>query len=115
MAQEMTFREAIALFQAIYHRFEKIEGRPWGAEGAMIELSKQVGDLAKHVLVAERYYFVGREKVPGYETTKEHIADELADIFGQLIRLADHYQIDLVEAHVQARQGEAQALARRGV
>ena len=59
---DMTFHEAIALYRTIYHRFETIEGRPWGAEGAMIELMKQVGELAKYVMVAEYYYFAGRTK-----------------------------------------------------
>jgi hypothetical protein len=45
MPTDITFKEAIALFQSIYPRFEKIQGRSWGVEGAMIELSKQVGDL----------------------------------------------------------------------
>ncbi len=62
---ELTFREAIDLFQ-VFHRFEKIEGKPWGVEGAMIELVKQVGELAKHIMVAEHYYFAGREKMRGY-------------------------------------------------
>ncbi len=57
MSDEMTFREAIELFRKVYHRFEKIEGKPWGAEGAMIEIMKQVGELAKHVMIAENYYF----------------------------------------------------------
>ena len=81
MSDEMTFREAIELFRSIYQRFEKIEGRRWGVEGAMIELVKQVGELAKHIMVAERYYFAGREHMPGYRTNKEIIGDELADIF----------------------------------
>lgn len=46
----------------MYHRFEKIEGRPWGVEGATIELIKQVGELAKYVMVVENYYFPTREK-----------------------------------------------------
>ena len=115
MSDEMTFREAIELFRSIYHRFEKIEGRPWGVEGTMIELSKQVGDLAKHVMVAEKYYFTGRDQQERYKTNKEMIGDELADILAQLIRLADYYDIDLVEAHLKAHQEEDQSLSERGV
>lgn len=48
MANAMTFREAIELFRLVYQRFEKIEGRPWDTEGAMIELINQVGELVKH-------------------------------------------------------------------
>lgn len=115
MSDEMTFREAIELFLAVKRRFEKIEGRPWGAEGAMIELVKQVGELAKHVMVAENYYFSGRERLPGYETSREIIGDELADILAMVIQIADYYEIDLVDAHMKARQGEDGFLTRMGV
>ena len=74
MTNEMTFREAIGLFRSIYRRFEKVEGRPWGAEGATIELVKQVGELAKLVMLAEGYYFSGREQLPGYHASVDSIA-----------------------------------------
>ena len=115
MSNEMTFREAIELFRRVYHRFEKIEGKPWGAEGATIELMKQVGELAKHIMIAENYYFPGRENLPGYETSQAMIGDELADILSMVIRIADYYEIDLVEAHLKARQAEEESLTRMGV
>jgi len=115
MTSDLSFHDAINLYRSIYHRFEKIEGRPWGAEGAIIELVKQVGELAKLVMLAEKYYFIGREKLPGFEAPKEKIGDELADVFAQLIRIADHYQIDLVEAHIQARKEEEESLIHFGV
>jgi len=40
-----TFDEAIEKIRRNVKRFEKIEGKPWGVEGAVIELAKQVGDL----------------------------------------------------------------------
>ncbi len=115
ITNDMTFREAIELFRMNYHRFEKIEGRPWDAEGAMIELMKQVGELAKHIMVAENYYYSGRETLPGYVTNREIIGDELADVFSMVIRLADYYKIDLAEAHVRARQLEDEHLKRLGL
>jgi NTP pyrophosphatase (non-canonical NTP hydrolase) len=115
MTDEMTFREAIELFQRISHRFRKIEGRPWGAEGTIIELVKQVGELAKHVMVTEHYYFAGREEMHGYETSKEIIGDELADILAMVIQLAEHYDIDLIDAHTKARKTEAEFLTKMGV
>ena len=115
MSDEMTFREAIALFRNVYRRFEKIEGRPWGAEGATIELMKQAGELAKHIMVAENYYFPGRKDKPGYETNKAVIGDELADILSMVIRIADYYEIDLVEAHIKARRAEEESLTQMGV
>lgn len=46
---------------------------------------------------------------------EKNIGNELADIFGQLIRIADCYGIDLEEAHVQARAEEDRDLESRGV
>ena len=114
MSAEISFREAIALFQSIYPRFEKIQGRPWGIEGAMIELSKQVGDLAKHVMMAEQYYPPHRANKPEYATDVDDIGDELGDIIAQLIRIADYYQIDLVDAYLKGRQGEDASLKAKG-
>ena len=115
MPTDITFKEAIALFQSIYPRFEKIQGRPWGVEGAMIELSKQVGELAKHVMVAEKYYNPDRENRPEYATSIDDIGDELGDVIAQLIRIADYYGIDLVDAYVKGREGEDASLKSRGV
>lgn len=28
----MSFQEAIELYRGIYHRFEKVEGKPWGSK-----------------------------------------------------------------------------------
>ncbi|HEY3110933.1 MAG TPA: hypothetical protein VGL23_19405 [Chloroflexota bacterium] len=72
----------------------------------MIELVKQVGDLARHVMVAERYYLADRDQDPAYATTRERIGDELADILYCVVRLADHYRVDLERAHVAARERE---------
>lgn len=112
--REISFQDAIDLYRDVYHRFEKIEGRPWMAEGAVIELVKQVGELAKYVMVMEGYYYTTREEQPSYRVNKEKIGDELADVLGQVIRLADHYQIDLLEAYVRAREEEIESLERLG-
>jgi len=112
----MTFQEAIQLAEGIIERFEKIEGRKWGAEGALIELQKQVGELSKLVMVREKYYFGDRDKMnSGYEADKEKIADELADILYAIIRLAKHYNIDLEKAHMDAIREEDDFLKTKGV
>ena len=112
----MSFKEAIDVARNIIRRFEKIEGRPWGAEGAMIELSKQIGELAKLVMVQEKYYFQNRESEnKKYVVSQEKIGDELADIFYSLIRLADYYKIDLLSSHIEAREEENQFLKSKGV
>ena len=102
----MSFNEATKLYRDVYKRFEKIEKRPWGVEGAVMELTHQVGTLALNVMKQEKYYF--------YSTTgddyTEQIADEIADVFGQIIRIADYYQINLLEAHIKERNKEVRCL-----
>lgn len=116
MSKEIGFREAVDLAKKVIRRFEKIEGKPWGIDGSMIELSKQVGDLARLVMVYENYYFSDRDKLDEqYRVTKEKIADELADILFSVIRIADHYGIDLVKAHIKGRREEDKFLKSRGV
>ncbi len=116
MNKEMNFKEAIKLAEEIIKRFEKIEGKKWGAEGSLIELQKQVGELSKLIMVYEKYYFSDRDKTDKqYETTKEKIADELADIFYAIIRIAKHYNIDLEKAHIEARKAEDNFLRSKGV
>jgi NTP pyrophosphatase (non-canonical NTP hydrolase) len=116
MNLSISFKEAIDLAKRIIKRFEKIEGKPWKVEGAMIELSKQVGELAKLVMVYEKYYFSDiSESGKGYEADKKKIGDELADILYAIIRIANYYKIDLVEAHIRARQAEDNLLKSKGV
>jgi NTP pyrophosphatase (non-canonical NTP hydrolase) len=115
MADDVSFQAAIELYRSICRRFEKVEGRSWGAEGATIELMKQVGELAKLVMGMEKYYFPKRQTLEGYAASHEKIGDELADIIAQVIRLADHYQIDLAAAYMKAREDEARSLDEMGV
>ena len=51
----------------------------------MIELTKQMGDLSKCIMLQENYYSYQGKKP---ENLKENIGNELADILGQLIRIA---------------------------
>ena len=112
----MTFKEAIELTRSIIKRFKKVEGKPWKIDGSMIELSKQVGDLSKLVMSYEGYYPKNRGKQDSqYLATKEKIADELADLLFMIIRIADHYGIDLEKAHIEARKGEDKYLKSFGV
>lgn len=56
MAPEPSLRDTLASAATIVSRCETIQPRTWGAEGATIELVKQVGDLARHVMTQEGYY-----------------------------------------------------------
>lgn len=106
MTRAYSFQELIGMTRTVIAAFDAAEQRKWPIEATMIELMKQIGDLAKHVMMAERYYLPDRADNPAYATTKDDIADELADILYCLIRIAEHYHIDLEEAHLQARRNE---------
>ncbi|WFR59667.1 MazG-like family protein [Anaerocolumna sp. AGMB13025] len=109
---DITFEQAVDMYRNIVNRFTKIEGKPWGVEGAMIELSKQVGELSKCVMVQENYYCFNTEET---EKNRMQIGNELADIIGQTIRIAEHYGINLLEAYIAAREDEDNYLRSKGV
>jgi len=106
MASSYTFQDLIGMTRKVISAFDRAEQRPWTIETTMIELTKQVGDLAKRIMVTERYYLPDRNRRADYHSTVEDIGDELADILYCLIRIADHYQIDLETAHIRARRNE---------
>ena len=112
MNKKYTFQELIEITKKVIKEFDKVEQRKWNIEATMVELVKQVGDLAKHVMMFEKYYMKKRENDPKYKTTKEDIADELADILYCLIRIAEHYGINLEEAHLKARRNELKSLGK---
>lgn len=106
-----TFVEMQEMYKGVVKRFNKIELQDWKAEGAMIELSKQVGELAKQVMIKEKYYAL-TEEVPDVD---ECLGNEMADVIAQVMRLADYYNIDLEKAFIQAREDEERYLQSRGV
>ena len=106
-----TFVEMQEVYEQIVRRFSKIELQEWKAEGAMIELSKQVGELAKQVMIKEKYYAL-TDEVPEVDGRLEN---EMADVIAQVMRLAMHYNIDLEKAFVEAREDEDRYLKSRGV
>lgn len=91
---EKHFNELVEQTREMISQFQKIEQKTWGVEGAMIELSKQVGELSKHVMIQEKYYLKSRENQSEYKTTRQKIADELFDIWFCLIRIADYYKLN---------------------
>lgn len=106
-----TFAEMQEMYRDVVKRFNKIELQEWKAAGAMIELSKQVGELAKQVMLKEKYYaFEGDEA-----EINERLGNEMADVIAQVMRLADYYNIDLEQAFIDARADEDNYLTGRGV
>lgn len=113
---DQDYNSAIELNKKRIQRFQKIEGRPWGAEGCVIELAKQVGELSALVMTKEGYYFKNRENYSKkYSTNTDDVADELADILFAITRLAMHYKIDLIEATKRAHQGDLEWFKEKGI
>jgi NTP pyrophosphatase (non-canonical NTP hydrolase) len=112
MGKKYTFEELIEITRGVFREFEKVEQRHWGVEATMIELMKQVGDLAKRVMVVEKYYIQKRDSDPNYKADKEAVADELADIIYCLVRIAELYKIDLEDAQLKARRSEMKSLGK---
>jgi len=106
-----SFAEMQEMYKRIVKRFNKIELQDWKAEGAMIELSKQVGELAKQVMIKEKYYALTGD-VPDVD---EKLGNEMADVIAQVMRLAEYYNIDLEKAFIEAREDEDHYLKSRGV
>ena len=113
---QQSFDDAINDIRKTITRFQKIEGKPWGVEGAVIELVKQVGQLSALVMNREGYYFPDRDKLDAkYTATDDKLADELVDIMFAVVRIADHYGIDLVAANSKTRKSEDEFLKTKDV
>jgi NTP pyrophosphatase (non-canonical NTP hydrolase) len=98
---DLTFKEVVEKTNEVIEAFQKVEQRNWGIEGNMIELMKQVGELGKNVMVLEKYYLAKRMDNPNYnKASKDEIGNELSDIFFMIIRIANHYGVDLEKAHM---------------
>lgn len=106
-----TFAEMEEMYKEVVRRFNKIELKEWNAEGAMIELSKQVGELAKQVMIKEKYYALEND----VSDVDECLGNEMADVIAQVMRLADFYKINLEKAFIEAREDENRYLKTRGV
>jgi len=74
----LDYKKIIEDFRITYRTFEQYESRVWGAEGNMIELYKQVGEL-----------------VACYNNQSPQLADEVLDVIAQMIRLCDFYEFDI--------------------
>ena len=69
------------------------------------------GELAKQVMIKERYYALEGEVL----NVDKCLGNEMADVIAQIMRLADYYEIDLEKAFIEAREDEDRYLKSRGV
>jgi NTP pyrophosphatase (non-canonical NTP hydrolase) len=100
----------VELSRQVDQGFAKHHRRPWSVEAWFVELSKQVGELAKFIMMYERYYPAAREQLPVYAASKESIGNELADIVHSVVMIAEHYGLDLEQCILDARAEELEHL-----
>ncbi|MFT3855001.1 MAG: hypothetical protein QM733_20040 [Ilumatobacteraceae bacterium] len=67
---ERTLTQLIDINRAVAAAFDERERKAWTVETLMIELSKQVGDLARAVLTTEGYYLADRDGSAAYQAGK---------------------------------------------
>lgn len=102
-----TFDEILNLNNEVFRGFERLHTKPWNVTVRLIELTKQVGDLARCVMAHEQYYpphhLLHLDK---RDVGLNQIGDELADIFLCIVAIADYYNLDLKKHILMARQIE---------
>jgi hypothetical protein len=100
MNKEYTLKELENISKKVIRVYQEIENRPWNSEVCTIELTRQLGDLAKLIMILENYY----TKKEDPEIIKEKIGYELGDLIFLIIKLADHYKIDLEDYFLRGRR-----------
>jgi len=98
--EEKTFNQVLKETREITNEFEKREKKEWTPEIMTTELAKQLGEVSKQIMMLEGNYLPERDDDSRYAFSKEKLADELSDVFANIIRMADYYEIDFEEAHL---------------
>lgn len=88
----MKVSDMIYMTREITRLFDKRVGH-WDASVMMTELAGEVGTLADSIMIQEK-------KRPPREGSEIDLADDVVDILFMLIRIADHYDIDIEQAYV---------------
>lgn len=96
----MEFNELIKHTEKIILEFERREQKKWTPEIMLVELSKQMGEVSKQIMMLEKNYVPQRGNYREYESSKEKLGDELSDILFMLIRISKFYKINLEKAHL---------------
>jgi len=96
----MEINELIKYTNEIIKEFEKREQKKWTPEIMITELTKQMGEVSKQIMMLEKNYIPQRKNYPEYAYSKEKLADELSDILFMIIRISNYYKIDLEKSHL---------------
>ncbi len=84
----INFIKIVEDYRAVYHIFEKYEGKKWNAEANIIELYKQIGEMVS----------------TKQEKNIEQYGDEVLDTLCQIIRLMDCYNYDVYTAYEMSKE-----------
>ena len=107
---DLTFAQMQEMYMDIVERFHPLELKDWKPEEAVIELSNYVGELAKKIIIREKYY-----KLTGKVTAEDdYLGDGMVEVISQLMRLADYYHVDLEKKFIEAREDDDKYLQTRG-
>ena len=90
----MQISEMVTMSRQLIALFQKVEPRPWGVEAMLTELAGEVGTLADSVMIKEGY-----RRLRDGDTL--NLEDDVADVLFMLIRIAEHYQINLEATYTQ--------------
>ncbi len=96
----MDMKKIVRKTEKVINEFEKREQKKWTPEIMMTELTKQLGEVSKQIMMLGKNYISQRDNYLEYASSKEKLADELSDVLFMLIRLSKYYQIDLEKSHL---------------
>src|SRR5690349_14150553 len=88
----MEVSEMILLTRTVTRLFDKLVGE-WDASVMVTELAGEVGTLADSIMIREGH------RPPRENSDAINLEDDVVDVLFMLIRIADHYDIDLEQAY----------------
>jgi NTP pyrophosphatase (non-canonical NTP hydrolase) len=88
----MEVSEMIAMTRQVTRLFDKLVGK-WDSSVMVTELVGEVGTLADSIMIRDGH------RPPRENSDDINIEDDVVDVLFMLIRIADHYDIDLERAY----------------
>jgi NTP pyrophosphatase (non-canonical NTP hydrolase) len=88
----MEVSEMIAMTREVTRLFDKLVGR-WNSSVMVTELVGEVGTLADSIMIHDGH------RPPRENSEAINLEDDVVDVLFMLIRIADHYDIDLEQAY----------------
>jgi NTP pyrophosphatase (non-canonical NTP hydrolase) len=90
--KDLTLKELTLTVRGTATLFDQLVG-PWNADIMMVELAAEVGTLADSIMIREGH------RPPRSSLDDIDLEDDVADVLFMLVRIADHYNIDLDNAY----------------